>query len=55
MYKRQAKLLQECGIVTTPGTGFGKAGEGYIRATLTTDVKRLEEAVDRMRRAGIRW
>ncbi len=49
------KLLQECAIVTTPGTGFGKAGEGYIRATLTTDAKRLEEAVDRMRRAGITW
>jgi len=50
-----AKVLQECGIVTTPGTGFGKAGEGYIRATLTTDVKRLEEAVDRLRRAGVHW
>ncbi len=50
-----AKLLQECGIVTTPGTGFGKAGEGYIRATLTTDAKRLGEAVERLRCAGIRW
>jgi LL-diaminopimelate aminotransferase len=50
-----AKLLQECAIVTTPGNGFGKAGEGYIRATLTTGVGRLEEAVDRLRRAGIRW
>jgi LL-diaminopimelate aminotransferase len=50
-----AKLLQECGIVTTPGTGFGRAGEGYIRATLTTDARRLEEAVDRLRRAGIHW
>jgi len=49
------RLLQECAIVTTPGIGFGKAGEGYIRATLTTDVKRLEEAVDRLRRAGVRW
>ena len=50
-----AKLLEECGIVTTPGTGFGKSGEGYIRATLTTDAKRLEEAVVRLRRAGVRW
>ncbi len=50
-----AKLLQECAIVTTPGNGFGTAGEGYIRATLTTEVRRLEEAVDRLRRANIRW
>jgi LL-diaminopimelate aminotransferase len=50
-----ARLLQDCGIVTTPGVGFGRAGEGYIRAALTTDVKRLEEAVERMRRAGVRW
>jgi LL-diaminopimelate aminotransferase len=50
-----ARLLRDCGIVTTPGVGFGRAGEGYIRATLTTDVKRLEEAVERMRRAGVRW
>lgn len=50
-----ATLLQECALVTTPGNGFGRAGEGYIRATLTTDVKRLEEAVERIRRAGIRW
>ncbi len=49
------KLLQECAIVTTPGNGFGSVGEGYIRATLTTGVQRLEEAVERMRRAGVRW
>ena len=50
-----AKLLRECAIVTTPGNGFGKAGEGYIRATLTVGVQRLEEAVDRLRGANIRW
>ena len=50
-----AKLLQDCGTVTTPGVGFGRAGEGYVRATLTTEVTRLEEAVERMRRAGVRW
>ena len=29
-----AHLLEKAGIVTTPGNGFGEAGEGYIRMTL---------------------
>jgi LL-diaminopimelate aminotransferase len=28
-------LLEKAGIITTPGVGFGEAGEGYIRMTLT--------------------
>jgi LL-diaminopimelate aminotransferase len=44
-----AKILEETGIVTTPGTGFGPAGEGYIRLTLTSDATRLAEAVERLR------
>lgn len=43
-------LLEEAGIVATPGTGFGKYGEGYIRFALTKDVSRIEEAVDRMKK-----
>ena len=45
-----AMLIKEAGIVTTPGTGFGKYGEGYIRMTVTTSKERLEEAVDRLAR-----
>ena len=48
-----AKILEETGIVTTPGTGFGAAGEGYIRLTLTSDRARLAEAVERLR--GLRF
>ena len=48
-----AKLLQECGIVTTPGTGFGPHGEGYIRMTLCTSKERLAEAVSRIRDKGL--
>jgi len=43
-----ARLIREAAIVTTPGVGFGEHGEGYIRMTLTTSKKRLEEAVDRL-------
>jgi len=43
-----AKLLDEAAVVTTPGVGFGKSAEGYIRATLTVDTPRLVEAVERI-------
>jgi LL-diaminopimelate aminotransferase len=43
------RLLNEAGIVSTPGSGFGKAGEGYVRFALTVDRSRLAEAVERLR------
>jgi LL-diaminopimelate aminotransferase len=45
-------LLQEAGIVTTPGNGFGDPGEGYFRISLTVSQERLEEAVERLSRVG---
>jgi LL-diaminopimelate aminotransferase len=42
------RLLNECGIVSTPGNGFGEPGEGYVRFALTVDKERLKEAVDRL-------
>jgi len=45
-----ARLLQQAGIVTTPGNGFGEAGEGYVRMTMTVPPARLKEALDRMKR-----
>jgi LL-diaminopimelate aminotransferase len=44
-----ALLLNKAGILTTPGNGFGAPGEGYIRFALTVPVKRLREAVQRIR------
>ena len=43
-----AKLLEEIGVVVTPGSGFGAAGEGYIRFSLTVATTRLQEAVERL-------
>ncbi len=45
-------LLTESGIVTTPGNGFGAAGEGYIRMALTVDRDRIREAVKRIEGIG---
>jgi LL-diaminopimelate aminotransferase len=47
-----AHLLEQAGIVTTPGNGFGEPGEGYFRISLTVPKERLEEAVDRLAKVG---
>jgi LL-diaminopimelate aminotransferase len=47
------KLLQETGIVVTPGNAFGSGGEGYMRISLIAERDRLEEALSRMRQANI--
>lgn len=46
-------LLKEAGIVTTPGSGFGEPGEGYVRMALTVSKERIEEAVGRIRKLSI--
>ncbi len=44
------KLLDEAGILCTPGNGFGDYGEGYFRISLTVPTERLLEAADRISR-----
>ena len=44
-----AALIENAGIVCTPGSGFGAAGEGFVRFALTTGVERLREGIERMR------
>jgi LL-diaminopimelate aminotransferase len=41
-------LLEEVGIAVTPGTGYGKEGEGYVRFSLTISDDRLEEGLYRL-------
>ena len=45
-----ARVLEEAGIVTTPGNGFGDPGEGYFRMALTVPVDRMQEVVERLRK-----
>lgn len=45
-----ARLLDEADVVTTPGLGFGRTADGYIRAALTVETPRLIAAVDRIGR-----
>jgi len=43
-------LMQEAGVVCSPGTGFGEYGEGYVRFALVAPEPRLKEAVTRIRK-----
>ena len=42
------QLLYGCGVVCTPGVGFGPSGEGYFRLTSFGDRADVEEAMHRM-------
>ena len=44
------KILKEADVVVTPGNGFGRSGEGYVRMALTVDAGRLREAARRIGR-----
>jgi LL-diaminopimelate aminotransferase len=47
------KVLEETGVVITPGTGFGPSGEGYVRLSLTVNGDRLAEALQRIERLSL--
>jgi len=44
------RLLEETGVVVTPGTGYGRCGEGYIRLSLTAPDDDIEEGLERLSR-----
>jgi len=37
-------------VVSTPGAGFGSAGEGYVRLSAFQQRDRVHEALERIRR-----
>ncbi len=42
------KLLQDCNVLLSPGSGYGKYGEGYFRTALTQPMEKIEEAMKRL-------
>jgi LL-diaminopimelate aminotransferase len=44
-------VLEKAGVVLTPGIGYGAAGEGWFRISLTISTERLKEAFDRLKKA----
>ncbi len=43
-------LLEECKVVTVPGTAFGKQGEGYIRLSFATSLEDIKEGIRRIKK-----
>ncbi|HEY6872375.1 MAG TPA: LL-diaminopimelate aminotransferase [Geobacteraceae bacterium] len=43
------KLLTECNVVGTPGSGFGPSGEGFFRLSAFGNRDNVEEAVERIK------
>ena len=43
-------MIEKAGIVCTPGSGFGKSGEGYIRLSIANSIDNIEKALERIRR-----
>lgn len=44
------ELLEKCNVVGTPGSGFGKMGEGYLRLTGFGSRERTIEAIKRIKK-----
>jgi len=45
------RLLDKAAVVCTPGAGFGKCGEGYIRISAFNDYDNVEKAMARIKEA----
>jgi len=45
------RILQQTGVVLTPGRGFGENGEGYLRLSITSPTDRLARAVELLRQS----
>lgn len=43
-------VLDKAGVVITPGSGYGKNGEGFFRIALTVEKERMLEALERMKK-----
>ncbi len=41
-------LLEKAGVVCTPGAGFGRCGQGYVRISAFNDIERVIEAMERI-------
>ncbi len=44
-------LLSEAKVVVTPGSAFGKYGEGFLRLSYATSYDRIEKALERLKKA----
>ena len=46
-------LMEQTGMIVTPGSAFGDLGEGYVRMALVHPVPVIEEAIEEIKKSGI--
>ena len=46
-------LLDQTGVLCTPGSSFGELGKGYVRFALVLPVETIEEALEQVRASGV--
>lgn len=46
-------LMEKAGVITVPGTAFGKLGEGYVRMALVYPAEEIKKAVQAIEESGI--
>jgi len=44
------RVLEEAAVVISPGSAYGRSGEGFVRMSLTLSDARLDEAAERIAR-----
>jgi len=49
------ELLEKTNVAVSPGSGFGRSGEGWVRIALCDTEARLREAGERMAKAGLEY
>lgn len=47
------QLMEQTGVITTPGSAFGSLGEGYVRFALTLPVPEIHRAIAAIQQSGI--
>jgi aspartate aminotransferase len=45
-----AFLLENAGVALTPGSGFGKAGEGYLRMSYAASQKQIKKGISKIKK-----
>lgn len=48
-------LLNEAKVIVTPGSSFGKYGEGFLRLSFATSYEQIDEALDRIERTASKF
>lgn len=48
-------IFEKTGVFFTPGNGYGDSGEGYVRIALTVNEDRIREALERLKKEGVRF